>query len=100
MRGCGPAHLRDIGPWICTTSMLQGGYAVKVEQMKLSALRPYPGNPRVNDGAVDGVAASIRQFGWRVPIVVDPDLVIICGHTRYKAAQKLGLEEVPVHVAK
>ena len=56
-------------------------------------------NPRVNDPAVDAVAASIREFGFRQPIVVDEDGVIIVGHTRYKAALKLGLETVPVHVA-
>src|SRR5262249_18017724 len=49
--------------------------------------------------AVDAVANSIREFGWRAPIVVDAEGVIICGHTRYKAALKLGLETVPVHVA-
>lgn len=60
---------------------------------------PYPGNPRRNDAAVDMVAKSIADFGFRVPIVVDRGGVIICGHTRLKAAQKLGLVEVPVHVA-
>src|SRR5215471_10416213 len=49
--------------------------------------------------AVDKVAASIKEFGWRVPIVVDKDGVIICGHTRLLAARKLGMQEVPVHVA-
>ena len=56
--------------------------------------------PRQNDAAVDAVAASIREFGFRQPIVVDADGVIIVGHTRYKAALKLGLETVPVHVAR
>jgi DNA modification methylase len=73
---------------------------MKIELRKLSGIKPYPGNPRVNDNAVDAVAASIREFGFRQPIVVDADGVIICGHTRWKAAQKLGLEKVPVHVAK
>jgi DNA modification methylase len=67
---------------------------------KITDVRPYPGNPRQNDAAVDAVAASIREFGFRQPIVVDADGVIIVGHTRYKAAQKLGLQKVPVHVAK
>jgi len=49
---------------------------------------------------VDAVAASIREFGFRQPIVVDEQEVIVVGHTRYKAALKLGLEEVPVHVAR
>jgi DNA modification methylase len=73
---------------------------MKIELRKLSAIKPYPGNPRLNDDAVAAVAASIREFGFRQPIVVDDDGVIICGHTRFKAAQKLGLEKVPVHVAK
>ncbi len=73
---------------------------MKIELRKLSEIKPYEKNPRLNDDAVDAVAASIREFGFRQPIVVDADGVIICGHTRYKAAQKLGLEKVPVHVAK
>jgi len=72
---------------------------MKVELRKLSDIKPYPGNPRQNDAAVDAVAESIRQFGFRQPIVVDLGGVIVCGHTRFKASQKLGLEEVPVHVA-
>ena len=72
---------------------------MKIELWKLSDVKPYPNNPRLNDDAVDAVAASIREFGFRQPIVVDDDGVIIVGHTRYKAAQKLGLEKVPVHVA-
>ena len=73
---------------------------MKIELRKLSDIKPYPQNPRVNDGAVDAVAASIREFSFRQPIVVDTEDVIIVGHTRWKAAQKLGLEKVPVHVAK
>jgi ParB-like chromosome segregation protein Spo0J len=65
----------------------------------LDNIRPYENNPRLNDAAVDAVAASIRAFGFRQPIVVDEAGVIIVGHTRYKAALKLGLQEVPVHVA-
>jgi DNA modification methylase len=61
---------------------------------------PYARNSRkIPERAVDKVAASIKEFGWRVPIVVDKDGVIICGHTRLLAAKKLGLEQVPVHVA-
>src|SRR5262249_33570017 len=70
-----------------------------VEMRHVSTIKPYAGNPRHNDAAVDAVAASIKEFGWRVPIVVDEDGVIVAGHTRYKAALKLGLTEVPVHVA-
>src|SRR5436309_12250818 len=72
---------------------------MNIEMRKLSDIRPYESNPRLNDAAVDAVAASIREFGFRQPIVVDEQGVIIVGHTRYKAALKLGLETVPVHVA-
>ncbi len=72
---------------------------MKIELRDLSDLRPYPGNPRLNDDAVDAVAASLREFGFRQPNVVDGDGVIIVGHTRYKAAAKLELDQVPVHVA-
>ena len=61
---------------------------------------PYAQNSRkISERAIDEVAASIKEFGWRVPIVVDKDFVIICGHTRLLAEKKLGLREVPVHVA-
>lgn len=73
---------------------------MKIEPRLLQEIKPYPNNPRINDAAVDAVAESIRQFGFRQPIVVDGDLVIVVGHTRYKAAQKLGLKKVPVHMAK
>jgi ParB-like chromosome segregation protein Spo0J len=72
---------------------------MKIELRKLSEIKPYPGNPRQNDDAVDAVAASLREFGFRQPIVVDGEGVIVCGHARYKAALQLGLEKVPVHVA-
>src|SRR5512133_3773234 len=72
---------------------------MKIEHRKLCDIRPYPGNPRQNDAAVDAVAASIKEFGFRQPIVVDEQGVIIVGHTRYKAALKLGMKTVPVHVA-
>lgn len=70
-----------------------------VEQRPIDDIRPYEGNPRRNDAAVDAVAESIRLFGVRQPIVVDEDGVIVVGHTRWKAAKKLGLKTVPVHVA-
>jgi DNA modification methylase len=73
---------------------------MEVELRALSRIRPYERNPRINAAAVDAVAASIQQFGWRQPIVVDEDYVIIVGHTRYLAALKLGLDQVPVHVAR
>jgi DNA modification methylase len=71
-----------------------------IELRPIASVRPYENNPRINDQAVDAVAASIREFGFRQPIVVDAQGVIIIGHVRYKAALKLGLEKVPVHVAK
>ena len=70
-----------------------------IEMRPIMDIRPYENNPRQNDAAVDAVAESIRQFGFRQPIVVDTEGIIVCGHTRYKAAQKLGLTEVPVHIA-
>ena len=66
---------------------------------KLSDIRPYEKNPRKNDEAVKYVAESIKQFGFKVPIVIDSNGVIVAGHTRYKAAKKLNLREVPCIVA-
>ena len=61
----------------------------------LEEIKPYEKNPRNNDNAVDAVAASIREFGFKVPIIIDKDNIIVAGHTRYKAAKKLGLKTVP-----
>ena len=72
---------------------------MKIENIQLSEIKPYPNNPRSNDMAVEKVAASIKEFGFNSPIVVDKDFVVICGHTRLKAAQRLGLETAPVVVA-
>lgn len=72
---------------------------MKVQLWTLDRIKPYEKNPRKNDDAVAAVAASIRQFGFRPPIVVDGDGVIVCGHTRWRAARELGLAKVPVHVA-
>ena len=72
---------------------------MKVELRNISDIKPYPQNPRVNDDAVDAVAASIREFSFHQPLVLDKDSVIVVGHTRWKAAKKLGLEKVPVVVA-
>ena len=60
---------------------------------------PYVNNPRKNDNAVDKVASSIKNFGWKVPIVIDNNNEIVAGHTRYKAAKKLGIKEIPCVVA-
>jgi DNA modification methylase len=72
---------------------------VRVTLWDIKRIKPYSNNPRINEHAVDAVAASIREFGFRQPIVVDKQGAIIVGHTRYKAALKLGLNKVPVHVA-
>lgn len=72
---------------------------MKVEEVDVTNIRPYDKNPRKNDEAVSAVAESISKFGFRQPIVVDADGVIICGHTRYKAALSLGMKRVPVHRA-
>lgn len=62
-------------------------------------LIPYEKNPRYNDNAVPAVAASIKQFGFKVPIIIDENNIIIAGHTRLKAAQQLGLDKVPCVIA-
>jgi len=72
---------------------------MQIYDKRLDEIKPYENNPRHNDNAVDAVANSIREFGFKVPIVVDSEGVIVAGHTRYKAAQKLGLQTVPCLVA-
>lgn len=72
---------------------------VSVEYVAVDKIKPYENNPRINDESVDAVAASIKEFGFKNPIVVDKDFVIVCGHTRLKAALKLGLTEVPIVIA-
>jgi hypothetical protein len=72
---------------------------LKTELRPITEVKPYENNPRQNDGAVGAVVASLKEFGWRQPIVVDTAGVIVVGHTRYRAAQKMGLDVVPVHVA-
>ena len=70
-----------------------------VKLRSIRDIKPYALNPRNNERAVDAVAKSIRAFGFRQPIVVDEVGVIVVGETRFKAALKLGLDKVPVHVA-
>lgn len=70
-----------------------------IVEKKLADIKPYEKNPRKNDNAVDEVANSISSFGFKVPIVIDKDNVIVCGHTRYKASKMLGIETVPCVVA-
>lgn len=72
---------------------------LEIKYQKVSDLIPYENNPRHNEDAVKYVAASIKEFGFKVPIVVDKDNVIIAGHTRLLAAIDLGLDEVPTILA-
>lgn len=72
---------------------------MKTTMVPIDQVIPYARNPRKNAAAVDKVAASIKEFGWRQPIVINEENVVVVGHTRLMAAQKLGITEVPVHVA-
>lgn len=72
---------------------------IKITQISVDDIRPYGRNPRKNDGAVDAVAESIKQYGFLVPLVLSVNREIVTGHTRYKAAKKLGLKTVPCVIA-
>lgn len=72
---------------------------LKIFNVDIEKLSEYENNPRKNDEAVKYVANSIKSFGFKVPIVVDKNNVIVCGHTRYKAALKLGYKELPCIIA-
>lgn len=72
---------------------------MKIQKIAIEKVIPYAQNPRKNEAGIDKVAASIKEFGWQQPIVVDTEMVIIAGHTRLLAAKQLGLIEVPVLVA-
>ena len=72
---------------------------MNIKTLPLKDIHPYAHNPRKNAEAVKGVAASIREFGFLVPLVIDRNHEIVAGHTRYKAAQSLGLKEVPCVIA-
>lgn len=72
---------------------------MQITYRKLSELKLYRNNPRKNEQAVDAVAHSIREFGFKVPAIIDKNGEIIAGHTRYKAAKKLGMEEIPCIIA-
>ena len=73
---------------------------MRIENLPIENLIPYIRNPRKNENTIEKVTASIHEFGFRQPIVVDAENVIIAGHTRYEAAKRLQLSKVPVHVAK
>jgi ParB-like chromosome segregation protein Spo0J len=78
-----------------------GNQVFKIEWTPIDSVIPYYANPRSRSQvAVDKVAASLKEFGWRQPIVVDANRVIVVGHTRWFAAKKLRLVRVPIHVAK
>ena len=72
---------------------------MNIQNLSLTDIRPYARNPRKNDEAVKNVAASIREFGFLVPLVIDANHEIVAGHTRYKAAKSLGLKTVPCVIA-
>ena len=72
---------------------------MEIREVEIGLLKPYENNPRNNEAAVDKVAASISEFGFKVPIIIDRENVIVAGHTRYLAAQKLELQKVPCIVA-
>jgi len=71
---------------------------LEVKQIEVSMLKEWKGNPRINDDAVNAVARSIESFGFNVPILCDRRFTIISGHTRWKAAKKIGMESIPVIV--
>lgn len=73
--------------------------SLNIQMICIDDLKPYENNPRINDGAVEYVAKSIQDFGFKVPIVIDKNNVVVCGHTRIKASKKLGLEKVPCIIA-
>ena len=75
------------------------GNEMQIITKKINEIKPYEKNPRKNDEAAKYVANSIKEFGFKVPIVIDKDGVIIAGHTRYKAAKKLKMKEVPCIMA-
>ena len=72
---------------------------MNIVTLPLTEIHPYAKNPRKNDEAVKNVAASIREFGFLVPLVIDANHEIVAGHTRYKAAQSLGMKTVPCVIA-
>lgn len=72
---------------------------LKIEYVDIDSIKPYKNNPRLNDDAVEYVAKSIKEFGFKVPIVIDKNNEIVAGHTRYKASLELGLKEVPCIIA-
>jgi len=73
---------------------------MQISDVDIQAVVPYARNPRHNEAAISKVAASLQEYGWRQPIVVDGDMVVVAGHTRLEAASNLGMKTVPIHIAK
>lgn len=90
-------------PFFCSasaTTKILIYISMKIEILPIISITPYARNPRRNEGVpVSKVKASLKEFGWQQPIVVDKDMTIVVGHTRYLAALELGMTEVPVHIA-
>lgn len=72
---------------------------MEIVNVDISKITPYVNNPRHNEAAIDKVAASIKEFGFKVPMVIDRENIIVTGHTRFAAAQKIGLKAVPCVIA-
>ena len=73
---------------------------MQISDVDIQAVVPYARNPRHNEAAISKVAASLQEYGWRQPIVVDGDMVVVAGHTRLEAARNLGMKTEPIHIAK
>lgn len=78
---------------------IKKGVCMNLIDIDINKLTPYANNPRKNNEAVELVANSIREFGFKVPIVIDKENNVVCGHTRLKAAKKLGMKTVPCIIA-
>ena len=91
--------LVPLSPSRASQLFLKGAGQPNIVLKRLAEISPYENNPRKNDEAVKYVAESIKNFGFKQPIVVDRNNTIVAGHTRYKAAKKLNLKEVPCIVA-
>lgn len=79
---------------------MMGGYNIEMQKMNIEYLNidqitPYDNNPRHNTAAVSGLKESITKFGFKIPMIIDKSNIIVCGHTRYKAAKELGIKEIP-----
>lgn len=78
---------------------MEKGDTVNISTIQIKDIRPYEKNARNNKNSVEKVTQSIKEFGFKVPIVIDKDNVIVCGHTRYEAAKKLKMKEIPCVIA-